>query len=150
MQSGISIEHIILGLVSIYGIYYFFETISNQIIENKIHKNKILQADHQISHTLNDLVLIKKKIIGLIKKEYGSDEAKKFEKGELWEGMPVQLLVINVGKPDSVVKKKKRKEQVEIWQYKTFTNKLRKLQHTFMVVISDGVVTSWKGDYKNL
>lgn len=84
------------------------------------------------------------KLIGLIGEVYGHSYAHMVSMGSLWEGMPMNLLMLAKGKANNVKQSADTKAVTQIWTYALFDDRTGKHTPSFEVVLRNGLVESWR------
>lgn len=103
----------------------------------------VIKAQTEYNEAKAALEENKKKLIGLIGEVYGNSYAHMVSMGSLWQGMPMNLLMLAKGKANNVKQTADTNAVTQIWTYSLFDEKSGKHTPSFEVVLRNGLVESW-------
>lgn len=103
----------------------------------------VLKAQQECNDAKVALDENKKKLLGLIGDVYGHNYAHMVSMGSLWEGMPMNLLMLAKGKANNVKQSADTNAVTQIWTYSLFDERTGKHTPCFEVVLRNGLVESW-------
>jgi hypothetical protein len=114
-----------------------------QSIKSGKHTSFIKQSQNEYNVAKVALDDNKKKLLGLIGDVYGHNYAHMVSMGSLWEGMPMNLLMLAKGKASNVKQSADTNAVTQIWTYSLFDERAGKHTPCFEVVLRNGLVESW-------
>ncbi len=103
----------------------------------------VTKAQNEYNEAKSALEENKKKLIGLIGDVYGHSYAHMVSMGSLWQGMPMNLLMLAKGKANNVKQTADTNAVTQIWTYSLFDEKSGRHTPSFEVVLRNGLVESW-------
>ncbi len=132
--------YIVIALCSLYLIVMYII----QKVKSGKQSAVIVKAQNDYNEAKVALEENKKKLIGLIGEVYGNSYAHMVSMGSLWEGMPMNLLMLAKGKANNVKQSADTNAVTQVWTYSLFDERTGKHTPSFEVVLRNGLVESWK------
>jgi len=134
---------ILLGLLCA-GLMYLLILYILQIVKDKGKSKNIAAAKAEYDEVRNDQKKNREKLIDAIGEVYGFNYASMVRSGQLWQGMPVNLLLIAKGKASNIRQTVDTKAISQIWQYFSGDKYAVSQKPQLEVVIRNNEVISWE------
>ena len=123
-------------------LYLFIVYILERVKFSKAKKNiKIAKAEFEEAKDLHETN--KQKLIGFIGDVYGHNYAHMITMGILWEGMPMNLLMLTKGRANSVKQTADARSIIQTWTYTLFDKRTASQKPYFEVVLKNNLVQTW-------
>lgn len=136
-------ELIFYGGLLISFIYIIFMIVM-QIIKSNERKKIINNAKRKYIKADNDFLKTKNKLLEIVAKIYGQDQADKVKKGTIWIGMPITLLIIALGRPNNRKENIYKNKTTEKWYYGEYLTRFGNYKYKFEVILENDKVAGWK------
>ncbi len=104
---------------------------------------KITKAQLEYKEAKDLLEINKQKLIGYIGDVYGHNYAHMVSMGMLWQGMPLNLLMLAKGRADNVKQTADTRAITQTWIYATFDEQTGSHKPKLEVILKNNLVDSW-------
>ena len=142
--TNLSDENLILLSLLCAGLIYLTILYYLQNIKDKGKAQSIAAAKAEYDEVRNDQKNNRDKLIEAIGEVYGFNYASMVRTGQLWQGMPVNLLLIAKGKASNIRQTVDTKAISQIWQYFSGDKYAVSQKPKLEVVIRNNEVISWE------
>lgn len=114
--------------------------------KSRKHEQKINQAKAAYDEAQAQLKESKNKLLDTISSIYGNEYGFMVRNGEMWIGMPTQLLLIAKGKANNIKQTADTNAVMQTWIYNK-VDQFGKIQSSLEINIKNGLVLKWDEKY---
>ncbi|MBP9688582.1 MAG: hypothetical protein KBE91_03160 [Bacteroidia bacterium] len=135
--------NIVVYIVAALCLLYLVLVYVLQKIKFSKSNSKIEKAKAEFKEAKELLETNKQKLIGYIGDVYGHNYAHMVSMGILWEGMPLNLLMLAKGRADNVKQTADARAITQTWIYSTFDDRSGTHKPNLEVILKNNLVESW-------
>ena len=117
-----------------------------QKLKSRKHEQAITEAKNAYDEAQAQLKESKNKLLDTISSIYGNEYGYMVRNGEMWIGMPTQLLLIAKGKATNIKQTADTNAVMQTWIYNK-VDQFGKVQSSLEVNIKNGLVLKWDEKY---
>jgi hypothetical protein len=125
-------------------IVYLIYIIFMQITKSNARKDAINCAEMDYQNAKEEEAATKSQLIKVVTKVYGQEKAELVDKGTIWSGMPMHLLLIARGKANEIKKSVYKDTVTEKWYYGEYQTRQGTYKYKKELTLENDEVVGWK------